>query len=213
MASRYHAILGLTVGQLVFVEVVASPILVDGGDLVITAAVAWTLGQITGRRSDFWFLLIIGWTAPVLDMVAPWEAAPVAINAVKTALWLLFPAFLAQRLFVTIYDADAITHEEISGAISVYLLIGLVFANLYELLAIIEPTAIQWGPNFGDGVRTFADYVYFSFVTMAGVGYGDVAPASQLVRAAVVAQAITGLMYIAILIARFVGEQKRTDVI
>jgi hypothetical protein len=174
-------------------------------DLVATVVLAWAALCITGRKRDFWLLLAVGTAAPILDLVEPFASAPFAVNVAKDALWLLFPLVLAERLFVSIYNADKITQAELAGAISVYILVGLFFASLYELYHLFDPQAIQWGPNIVGGDPQFGDFVYFSFVTMASVGYGDVAPSSPLVRITVVFEAVIGLMYLAILVARFVS--------
>jgi hypothetical protein len=191
-------------GQLILVSLASGHSAVDAVDLVATVLLAWTASLITGQRRDFWLLLLVGVTAPLLDLVEPWASAPFAVNVVKDVIWLLFPLILAQRLFVTIYGADEITLEELAGAISVYFLIGIFFASLFELYYLFDPNAIQWGANFAGGDPEFGDFVYFSFVTMASVGYGDVAPASALARITVVMEAVVGLMYLAILVARFV---------
>jgi hypothetical protein len=173
-------------------------------DLVATVILAWAASQITDQKRDFWLLLAVGTAAPLLDLVEPLASAPFAANVVKDVVWLLFPLILAQRLFVTIYGADKITHAELAGAISVYMLIGLFFASVYSLIHLFDTQAIQWGSNFAVGDREFGDFLYFSFVTMASVGYGDVAPSSSLARIVVVMEAVIGLMYLAILVARVV---------
>jgi hypothetical protein len=190
--------------QLTLVSLVREHSVIYGVELIATLLLAWASSHITGQKRDFWLLLAVGTAAPLLDLVEPWTTAPFAVNVLKDVIWLLFPLILAQRLFVTIYGADKITHAELAGAISVYLLTGIFFASLYELYHLFDPQAIQWGPNFAASDPVFGDFVYFSFVTMASVGYGDVAPASSLARITVVLEAVTGLMYLAILVARFV---------
>jgi len=205
MHSAYFTIAFCTLlTQLALVSLAPSGVATDSIDLLATIVLAWVGSGITGRKRDFWILLAVGCGAPLLDLVAPLAAAPFAVNVAKDILWLAFPLILAQRLFMVIYRADKITHQELSGAITVYLLIGIFFASLFELFHLFDPNAIQWGSNFSAGAREFGDFVYFSFVTMASVGYGDVAPASPLTRITVVFEAVVGLMYLAILIARFV---------
>lgn len=205
LRSHFHvAFITLSV-QLTLVSLAPQHSVVDGVNLIATVVLAWAASHITGKKRDFWLLLAVGTAAPLLDLVEPLASAPFAVNVLKDVIWLLFPLVLAQRLFVTIYGADEITHAELAGAISVYMLIGLFFASLFELYHLFDPESIQWGPNFAGGDPEVGDFVYFSFVTMASVGYGDVAPASSLTRITVVMEAVVGLMYLAILVARVVA--------
>jgi voltage-gated potassium channel Kch len=97
-----------------------------------------------------------------------------------------------------------ITFRRIQGAIAVYLLLGLAWAHAYELIEYISPGAFA-GNIYGSG--RFSSWMYFSFVTLATLGYGDIAPIQPLARSLAVAEAITGQLYLAILIARLVSQE------
>ena len=90
-----------------------------------------------------------------------------------------------------------------SGAISVYLLLGILFAQAYEILLLLDPSAIYFDPRSGTAIGP-AELLYFSFVTMATVGYGDAFPASPAARALCVVESVIGVLYIAVHVARFV---------
>lgn len=97
-----------------------------------------------------------------------------------------------------------ITFRRIQGAIAVYLLLGLAWAHAYELIEYLSPGAFA-GNIYGSG--RFSSWMYFSFVTLATLGYGDIAPVQPLARSLAVSEAITGQLYLAILIARLVSQE------
>ena len=177
----------------------------DVGSLVLAPLMAVLLAGITGRRRDLWILLVLGFTPPLLDLVVPWHSSGLLLNLLKVTLWSAGPVFLATRLFSTIYYADPVRHHELAGAISIYLLLAYFFAGLYEAVYLYDPTSLWFGSSFADASIGFGEILYFSFVTLATLGYGDVAPAHPATRAIAVAEAIMGLLYMAVLVARFVS--------
>jgi hypothetical protein len=103
-------------------------------------------------------------------------------------IWLLFTLYIAIIVFRSIMSARSISSNEIYGAIYVYLLIGVVFAEIYQLLPAWQPDAIYFDPGrfpaplvIGSSrlyTRGAGDLLYYSFVTLGTVGYGDVTPSS-----------------------------------
>jgi len=177
----------------------------DAVNLALAPVLALLLAGITGRRRDLWILLVLAVVAPLLDLLVPWHSAGLPSNLLKIFLWSAGPVFLAARLFSTIYYADPVRHHELAGAVSIYLLLAYLFAGLYEAIYLYDPSSLWFGASFADGGVGFGEILYFSFVTLATLGYGDVAPAHPVTRAIAVAEAITGLLYMAILVARFVS--------
>ena len=99
-----------------------------------------------------------------------------------------------------------VTAELIYGALSVYLLIGVAFAFGYMLIDFIDPAAFD-GEKFLSGTTTqeLEGFLYFSFVTMTTLGFGDITPNTPQSGAFVYMEAIVGQMYMAVLVARLVG--------
>jgi len=97
-----------------------------------------------------------------------------------------------------------ITIHRIEGAIAAYLLLGFGWATAYEIVEYLNPgsfTGIQ------AGLAGFSSWIYFSFVTLATLGYGDIAPLHPAARSLATAEAITGQLYLAILVARLVSQE------
>lgn len=94
-----------------------------------------------------------------------------------------------------------ITTRRIEGAIAVYLLLGFSWAQGYELVALWHPGAFAGAIDAGGS----PPWTYYSFVTLTTMGYGDIMPVHPLARALAVLEALTGQLYLAILLARLVS--------
>jgi len=97
-----------------------------------------------------------------------------------------------------------ITVETLAGAVCVYVLLGLVFAFAYLAIGSFKPDAFADQAN-ADGVRGSADYLYFSFITLTTVGFGDVVPVGKVARALVVLEALLGQIFLVTTVARLVA--------
>ena len=129
----------------------------------------------------------VGWFLP--------DGPLLAFQPAITAFALAFLAFLVVS---SVLRADAVTRRQIQGAIAAYLLLGLAWASAYEWVALRDPGA------FSSGAGPM-QWTYFSLVTLTTMGYGDITPIAPAARSLAVAEAITGQMYIAILISRLVA--------
>ncbi len=99
-----------------------------------------------------------------------------------------------------------VTIRRIEGAIAVYLLLGFIWAQAYELVALWHPGAFAGAV---DG-RVSPPLTYYSFVTLTTMGYGDIMPVHPLARALAVLEALTGQLYLTILLARLVSLELRS---
>jgi Ion channel len=121
---------------------------------------------------------------------------PVAVALVVTT-----PVVIGRRLL----QHATVTRATISGALCVYLLIGLAFASLFGATEVVG-----LGPFFaGQDATNDADFLYFSFATLATVGYGDLVARSNLGRMLAVTEALLGQMYLVTVVALLVGNLGR----
>jgi len=97
-----------------------------------------------------------------------------------------------------------ITGNDVVGAICIYMLLGLIWAMLYLFLAQTMPGAFNGLPQ-APWLDNFSAAVYFSFVTITTLGYGDISPAMPMARFLVIMEAIIGVFYMAILVASLIG--------
>jgi hypothetical protein len=94
-------------------------------------------------------------------------------------------------------DVDA---ERIFAALDVYLLAGLTFGVAFRVVEQLAPGSFG-GAHAGEPMS----FVYFSFVTIATLGYGDIIPVSGPARSLTILEAVGGQMYLAVLVARLVS--------
>jgi hypothetical protein len=94
-----------------------------------------------------------------------------------------------------------VTTQTVLGALCIYVLIGLVFANFDYGVQLVSGNSFFAQP----GQHGPADFVYFSYITMATVGYGDLSPATGLPRTNTVLHALLGQIFLVVLVARLVG--------
>lgn len=104
--------------------------------------------------------------------------------------------YIVVLLVTTLLSIKVITADLIFCAISIYLIIGIMWAGIYSVLEGITPGSFS----------ETNDLLYFSFVTLTTVGFGDVAPLSVLTRRLAVFEAAMGSIYMAVIIAMIVGR-------
>ena len=116
---------------------------------------------------------------------------------------------LCYVVLALVLRSGPITTRRIEGAIAVYLLLGFTWAHAYELVVLWHPGAFT-GAVEGRGSLP---WTYYSFVTLTTMGYGDIMPVHPLARALAVLEALTGQLYLAIMLARLVSMelQSRRD--
>lgn len=94
-----------------------------------------------------------------------------------------------------------VTTQTVLGALCIYVLIGLVFANAdYGVQLVSGNSFFAQSGQHGPG-----DFAYFSYITMATVGYGDLSPATGVPRTFAVLEALLGQIFLVVLVARLVG--------
>lgn len=101
-----------------------------------------------------------------------------------------------------IFSSREITSDAIKGGVCVYLLAGIAWSYLYNLLLAVQPQSF----NVTSALNIHDDLLYFSFLTLTTVGYGDILPTSPLARVCANLESIVGVLYPSIYIARLVGQ-------
>jgi hypothetical protein len=99
---------------------------------------------------------------------------------------------------------DDIDLNRLTGAICVYLLFGFMFGLIHILTAWLLPGSYA-GIGSPEAEDQGVNYMYYSFVTLTTLGYGDVSPIRPLARAVAYIEAVIGVFYVAILVGTLVG--------
>lgn len=118
----------------------------------------------------------------------------------------LFTGYVVLRLFGYIFRAPRVNSEILCATAANYLMLGLLWTFGYSLVAGVNPDAfvVNCGSSAGH-VMKGANSMYFSFATLCTVGYGDIVPVSNLARMLAVLEAIVGMFYMTMLVARLVA--------
>ena len=130
----------------------------------------------------------------------------------RNILDVAFLGLVAVLIIKYIFSTNRITFDYINAALCVYLILGLLWVSLYDIAEIIEPGSFAL-PNDGltnfDGHEIRGDVVirkiYFSFVTLLTLGYGDVSPINSIARLLAIIEALIGQIFLVVLVARLVG--------
>lgn len=180
-----------------------------GGNLVVAILLSFVLVSA---------VLAVGHRGPSLTIAALLALFAVAgrgINFFRPDL-VAPPFFLAPMLILTalavvtllrfVLRAPQVDTEVLCASVSAYLMLGVTWAAAYWLVASVTPEAFAFTTAIGakQSMQGFNAF-YFSFVTLSTVGYGDITPLSPVARMLAALEAMTGLLYVAVLIARLVS--------
>ncbi len=116
---------------------------------------------------------------------------------------ILFTGFIVIIILSFIFGEQEVTINVIHGAIVVYLLIAIMWAFIYSVLEIIQPGSFAIGEGQIEVGRLL--FIYYSFVTITTLGYGDITPVTAPANSFAILEAVTGQIYLVVLVARLVG--------
>jgi Ion channel len=190
---------------LLVVIFVMPPILADRAGRRLAGDIAFALLLVSGvlALADRGFVRIV--MLPITLFTVAIELGswllPVPQAWVQATGLLSLLLLLASVLFHTLREGP-ISHHRIQGGVAAYLLLGVAWAHAYSLVSLLRPGAFSGAAAAGDGPRAF---LYFSFVTLTTVGYGDVLPVHPAARSLAMLEAVIGPLYLAILLARLVS--------
>jgi voltage-gated potassium channel len=189
-------------------EIVVAPMLVSvwGGLIVarlatgvMLAAALWTVGA---SRTN-----VLCFSFAAAGLICAALSRDPAFVFIELALRALFVAYVAGAILWNVLQREQVTFDTIAGSICAYMLLGLVFAPAYLLIEKFHPGSFDIPANWriGPGNDIAPAMVYFSYITLTTVGFGDIRPIGPLAGGFVVVEAVIGPLYLAITVARLVG--------
>ncbi len=219
------------------VAALAAPVVIPDGSIVgkifpvlVLFLMLAGLSAVGSHKRTFWFgvllavpAFIMGVAAPILDIRE--------LSAVATFLFLVFLVHLAVAILRHVLKLHHVDAETIYGSVSVYLLMALIWAQAYYILALVEPASFNYPDRDELAVvqerrtaelgwdepelealdwRAVQEHaqgtmVYYSLVTLTTLGYGDIYPVKDAARILAMLEATLGQLYLVILVARLVG--------
>jgi hypothetical protein len=113
--------------------------------------------------------------------------------------------------FRAIFSSGKVDSERVFASLSLYLLFGAVFSLLFSTVEQVWPGSFRVSEPAAaaPGSKPGLNFVYFSYVTLATVGYGDIIPLSGPAKTLAVAEAILGQMYLVVVVAKLVGLHEK----
>jgi len=141
----------------------------------------------------------------VTKLATTWLEHPV-LSAVALGSWTIIGLLAAAAALRFAMRATQIDAEHLYAALSAYLLAGVFFGLFYWVLEQIWPGTFTVPGDFSG-----ASAIYFSFVTLATLGYGDIVPRSDVARGLAIVEGVGGQLFLAVLIARLVSLYARGE--
>jgi hypothetical protein len=144
--------------------------------------------------------LFFGW----FELFFPSET----IFVITISLAILFMALCTISTLTDVIRRAKVTLETLRGVVCAYFMIAFVFAYIYCLLEYLIPGSFHLlvrDTNFVTYSRNLCQLMYFSFITLLTIGYGDITALLDISQTIVVLQGIIGQFYVAILVARIVS--------
>lgn len=138
------------------------------------------------------------------------EHLTLVLGRISSTILLAFIVIIILRTLLTRPEEDSI-----AGAFVGYVLIGVMFAEIFSLLELLVPHSFQAGPaslrDFDDPLQRWLMLEYFSFTTLTTLGIGDVVPVTPMARGLTIWEVICGQFYLAVLVAGLINLRTSSD--
>lgn len=194
-----------------FAMILLYPLIVEEGlrgkwltNLFFLALVLSGLHAVFRRTRPMWFVYAAAGLSLVIDWTAFFLPASVAMDVLQSLMHVVLFGAVAILILIYVLGEGEISFDRICAAVCVYIFIGLIWADLFEALELLRPGALSIAEGYG--ATPSAPILYFSFVTLTSLGYGDVCPVHGFARGLAYTEAMIGQLFLAILIARLIGS-------
>lgn len=179
--------------------------------VVFTVVMVAAVIAVSGRRSVSIVAVLLGAAA----LVMTWVQLAVGYQSVQVCHYvasMVFVGYIIALILRYLFIAPRVTLDVVFASLCAYLLLGVAWGLAYSIVDITSPGSFIYlgsvaeavdGMQITSGRDSVA--VYFSLVTMTTLGYGDITPASPVTRMLAAVQALTGQLYLAVLVARLVA--------
>ena len=215
--NRKSKVLSVVLGRFtsllaaMFAFILLHPLLVEEGmrgrwiaNLFFFVIALSSLYAVHRKSRPMWVLLLIAGVSLTSDWIAFFTPASVATNVLQSLAHAVLYGAIAVLILMYVLGEGEITFDRICAAVCVYILLGLIWTDLFAAVESLRPGALNIAAGYGDTPST--PILYFSFVTLTSLGYGDIAPVHAFARALSYTEAMIGQLFLAILIGRLVGS-------
>ena len=133
-----------------------------------------------------------------------------AVVAEAMTFWFLLSVFAI--ILKDIFRTSHVSTDTLVGSVCGYLILSTIFASVYTFLVILSPDSFMVNAGLGDSQALLGQSPthygltnYFSLVTLTTVGFGDIVPQTTYARTVVSVEAVSGQIYLTVIVARLVG--------
>ncbi len=171
-------------------------------DLIVTAILMSSIFAISQKKN----YMISGVLLAVPMFVFLWAFKfykATWLSASGSICGIAFFGFIIVVILKFIFSRDEIEGDLIAGAAVVYLLIAIIWTHAYRLIELMHPGSFTLAESQTMG--NAAPFLYYSFVTMTTLGYGDIFPVTTAAKSCAILEAIIGQLFLVIMIAWLVG--------
>ncbi len=214
--ERHFLVLLATIVSIEVAQVILGPVLTESRMVgwLQAIVICVTIYAVGGKKNLTIMALFLGIPVVIARVVS--LSMPVTEAEITSlALAVVFLAYVNWAIMSAVVRPGRVTMDKIYGAICVYLLLGMLWANLYGILEIAQPGSFSFPEHTSVGTLVEqSDYrdlehelTYYSYVTLTTLGYGDITPVTHRARQLSWLEALFGQLFIAITIARLVASQ------
>jgi hypothetical protein len=145
----------------------------------------------------------------LLHRIVPPKADASLFSIFNIVLSFVFDVVIAVVIFRHVFAREKPDSETIFGALCIYLMVGFSFASVYEMVAAFQPHAFYLDPRTNlHVIPDRFDFIFYSFGTMTSLGSAGITAVSSQARSVTVLEALLGVLYLAVLIARLMGAYR-----
>lgn len=207
-----NAYAGLLIALVVFI--VANPLLPITWLGRLLLSLLYSLIVVAGIYSAWkrqiklrWFVLLTGCGSLLPQWFQVWQPeVPSGLVVLRGLMALAFLSCITVWLIIRIAKNQQVTANVICGAISGYLLVGLTGAMLASTLEMLLPGSFSLGLEQSSNTEIFQHLLYFCFITLSTIGYGDITPETPIAQSFAMTLGLLGQMYLTVLVAILVGK-------
>ncbi len=194
----------MTLFYILLVTMIAAPILgaLNFNGTVIESLLAACLLAATlpvgavRKRSYLFVIIVVVWLARLVITGLDHRA----LLQMSLGIWTLIGLLAAAAALRFASGATQVDAEHLYAALSAYLLAGIYLGLLYWVLEQLKPGMFSFTGEFSQ-----SSAIYFSFVTLATLGYGDIVPRAEVARSVAIVEGVGGQLFLAVLVARLVS--------
>jgi hypothetical protein len=205
--QKGHQLLLLTQMLMIFASpfVSQNPAVNWPGSILLMAVLLTAAYTVSNRGGSFRVALFLGVPA-LLAQVALFAIDSFWLETLRYSATLLFLFWVCLLFLKDIaLRIRTVTLELLVGSVNVYLMLGVGFALVFALIEHLQPGSFTGLEGFAFMPDLDLTFLYYSFITMSTLGYGDISPVQPHAMTASYVLAILGQLYLAILVARLVA--------